>query len=55
MDDERFDDVEQLAELAEAHGHTLPELALSWLAGNPIVSSVIAGATTDGITRATGS
>jgi aryl-alcohol dehydrogenase-like predicted oxidoreductase len=37
--------VEQLDEYAQAHGHTLPELALSWLACNPLVGSVIAGAT----------
>ena len=42
---ERFDLVEQLDEYAIAHGHTLHELALSWLAANPAVASVIAGAT----------
>jgi len=41
----RMDAVEALTEFASAHDHTLPELALSWLAGNPIVPSVIAGAT----------
>jgi aryl-alcohol dehydrogenase-like predicted oxidoreductase len=41
----RMDAVERLTEFAAAHGHTLPELALSWLAANPIVPSVIAGAT----------
>ena len=29
--------VERLAAYAEDHGHTLPELALSWLAGTPTV------------------
>jgi len=41
----RMDVVEGLTEFAAAHGHTLHELALSWLASNPIVPSVIAGAT----------
>ena len=39
-------------EYAEAHGHTLPELALSWLAGTPAVGSVIAGATSPEQVRA---
>jgi aryl-alcohol dehydrogenase-like predicted oxidoreductase len=43
--DARMTVVEALDEYAQAHGHTLPELALSWLAGNPVVGSVIAGAT----------
>jgi aryl-alcohol dehydrogenase-like predicted oxidoreductase len=43
--DEKLDVVERLQEYAAAHGHTLPELALSWLAGAPTVGSVIAGAT----------
>jgi aryl-alcohol dehydrogenase-like predicted oxidoreductase len=50
--DEKFDVVERLAEYAEAHGHTLPELALSWLAGAPTVGSVIAGATSPEQVRA---
>jgi aryl-alcohol dehydrogenase-like predicted oxidoreductase len=45
LNDERFEVVERLAGFAAAHGHTLLELALSWLAGNPLVASVIAGAT----------
>ncbi|HZP30258.1 MAG TPA: aldo/keto reductase [Acidimicrobiia bacterium] len=45
LSDERFDLVERLDEYARAHGHTLQELALSWLATNPAVVSVIAGAT----------
>jgi aryl-alcohol dehydrogenase-like predicted oxidoreductase len=45
LSDERFDLVERLDEYARDHGHTLPELALSWLATNPAVASVIAGAT----------
>lgn len=43
--DERFDVVEKLDAFATAHGHTLHELALSWLAMKPEVASVIAGAT----------
>jgi aryl-alcohol dehydrogenase-like predicted oxidoreductase len=50
--EERFDVVERLAEYAEAHGHTLTELALSWLAGTPAVGSVIAGATSPEQVRA---
>jgi aryl-alcohol dehydrogenase-like predicted oxidoreductase len=45
LGDEQLAVVEQLADYAQAHGHTLAELALSWLASNPLVSSVIAGAT----------
>ena len=43
--EERYDAAEQLAGFAEAHGHSLPELALSWLAQTPSVATVIAGAT----------
>jgi aryl-alcohol dehydrogenase-like predicted oxidoreductase len=52
MSDERFDAVEQLDAYARDHGHTLPELALSWVAGAPTVASVIAGATTPEQVRA---
>jgi len=45
LGDEKFAVVERLDEFARSHEHTLSELALSWLAGNPLVSSVIAGAT----------
>src|SRR3984885_11059915 len=37
--------VEALDEFATKRGHTLLELAFSWLAARPVVSSVIAGAT----------
>ena len=37
--------VEALRSFAEARGHTLLELAMSWLAAQPHVGSVIAGAT----------
>lgn len=43
--DERFEVVERLDAFATAHGHTIHELALSWLAVRPEVASVIAGAT----------
>jgi aryl-alcohol dehydrogenase-like predicted oxidoreductase len=39
------DIVDNLKACAEARGRTLPELAFSWLAARPQVSSVIAGAT----------
>ena len=50
----RFDDllsernlalVAELTRFAEARGHTLLELAISWLLSRPLVASVIAGAT----------
>jgi aryl-alcohol dehydrogenase-like predicted oxidoreductase len=37
--------VESLFQFATSHGHTLLELAISWLARHPTVASVIAGAT----------
>jgi aryl-alcohol dehydrogenase-like predicted oxidoreductase len=37
--------VERLAEFCEARGRTMLELAMSWLASRPAVSSIIAGAT----------
>ena len=42
--DANFRNVERLTEFAEARGHTLLELAMSWLAGQPGVSSVLVGA-----------
>jgi len=45
MSDERMTTVGKLTQYAQDHGHTVHELALSWLAGNPAVASVIAGAT----------
>jgi aryl-alcohol dehydrogenase-like predicted oxidoreductase len=39
------DIVEKLQEFAQARGHTMLELAFSWLASRPQVASVIAGAT----------
>ncbi len=45
LSDEHFDQVDRLDTFARDHGHTISELALSWLAGHPEVVSVIAGAT----------
>jgi aryl-alcohol dehydrogenase-like predicted oxidoreductase len=45
LSEQRMATVAELSEYATAHGHTLHELALSWLATCPVVSSVIAGAT----------
>ena len=45
MSSENFDKVERLTTFAEAAGHTILELAVSWLACLPYVPSVIAGAT----------
>jgi aryl-alcohol dehydrogenase-like predicted oxidoreductase len=42
--DENFTYIEALTEFAEDRGHTLLELAVSWLAAQPGVASVIAGA-----------
>lgn len=43
--EEQLAQVEQLIQFAEAHGHTILELAFSWLLARPVVPSVIAGAT----------
>jgi aryl-alcohol dehydrogenase-like predicted oxidoreductase len=43
--DENWVIVERLAAFAAERGHTLLELAFSWLACRPAVASVIAGAT----------
>ena len=40
-----LDKVERLHAFAESRGHTLLELAMSWLARRPMVASIIAGAT----------
>lgn len=45
MADGTLGKVERLREYAESRGHTLLELAVSWLLSNPVVPSVIAGAT----------
>ena len=38
--------VDRLTAFCEARGHSLLELAMSWLASRPLVASIIAGATT---------
>ncbi|MGH9355598.1 MAG: aldo/keto reductase, partial [Terriglobia bacterium] len=43
-----WEKVERLAAFCAARGHTLIELAFSWLAGRPDIASVIAGATKPG-------
>src|SRR5262249_7057720 len=44
--DANFDKVEALEAVAAERDHTVGELALAWLAAQPVVCSVIAGATT---------
>jgi aryl-alcohol dehydrogenase-like predicted oxidoreductase len=48
LSDENFAIIGKLRAFAEEHGHTLLELAMSWLAAKPAISSVIAGATKPG-------
>lgn len=43
--EENWRRIEGLSAFAETRGHSLVELAFSWLAAQPVVSSVIAGAT----------
>jgi aryl-alcohol dehydrogenase-like predicted oxidoreductase len=45
LSDSNLETVEHLREFAAQRGHTLLELAISWLAGRAPVASVIAGAT----------
>ena len=45
LTDERFDVVERLTAFTKEHGHTILELAMSWLATQPEIATVIAGAT----------
>jgi aryl-alcohol dehydrogenase-like predicted oxidoreductase len=45
FNDENLSKVEQLIAFAERQGHTILELAFSWLLTRPMVASVIAGAT----------
>ena len=45
VSDERLATVEALTAYASARGHTMLELSVSWLASQPAVASVIAGAT----------
>jgi aryl-alcohol dehydrogenase-like predicted oxidoreductase len=45
LTDANFATLERLEEFARSHGHSMVELATSWLAAQPQVSSVISGAT----------
>ena len=45
LNEGNFDMLVKLEKFAEDRGHTMIELAFSWLASKPFVSSVIAGAT----------
>jgi len=45
LHDDNFDKLERLDAWGDEHGRALTEIALSWLASHPVVSSVIAGAT----------
>ncbi len=45
LSDECFEIVESLTKFADDHGHSLLEIAFGWLLSNPVVSGVIAGAT----------
>jgi len=44
--DENLALVDALRQFAESRGHTLLELAMSWLASKPVIASIIAGAKT---------
>ena len=46
LTDKNLDAVERLRPWAEAHGHTMAELAIAWLLAHPEVSTVIVGART---------
>jgi aryl-alcohol dehydrogenase-like predicted oxidoreductase len=45
LSDQNFDAVDALSEWARARGHSVLELAIAWLLADPVVASVIAGAT----------
>ena len=46
INDANWEVVDRLAGFCETRGHSLLELAMSWLASRPLVASIIAGATT---------
>lgn len=46
LNDANWEVVERLTAFCEARGHSLLELAMTWLASRPFVASIIAGATT---------
>ena len=45
IDDDKLAIVGRLTQWAADHGHSMLELALSWHTSNPLVATVIAGAT----------
>ena len=45
LTERNFKTLAKLEEFAQAHGHTMLELAIGWLASQPHVASVISGAT----------
>jgi len=45
LSDQNFDVLDRLSQFAADRGHTILELAMGWLASMPVISSVIAGAT----------
>ena len=45
LNERNLEIIEELVRFAESRGHTLLELAFSWLLARPVVTSVIAGAT----------
>lgn len=55
LTDENLDKVEVLIKFAESRGHTILELAISWLLAHRVVASVIAGATSAEQVRANAS
>ena len=52
LSDTNLDRVEALIRFAESKGHTILELAMSWLLARPVVASVITGATSADQVRA---
>jgi aryl-alcohol dehydrogenase-like predicted oxidoreductase len=52
LTDEKFTLVEGLTRFAQSRGHSLLDLAISWLLHRPVVASVIAGATSPEQVRA---
>jgi aryl-alcohol dehydrogenase-like predicted oxidoreductase len=52
LSDRNFERLERLTTFAAARDHTVLDLAFAWLAGQPAVASVIAGATQPGQVRA---
>jgi len=45
LNDRNYDRVEKLQAFAQERGHDVGELAVAWLASQPMVSPVICGAT----------